>query len=312
MILSPQQIQELLDILAQQQIMFVGNNLGSDVLTEHDKRVLRNVGIDVASLPKQGMIDDAFHWGMLSDAIGHQNAKNMTYGEFKKFVQSKQWIPLTTREKFMKDLYKQRAYSDSMNLLDRMQKDMKNAIYASSQNTIGDPKEFEKLLRKEGAKSIVDRKSVKQLSSELRSKSKDWSRDMDRIADYVSHTAFDMGRAMNIVKNYGEDARVYKTVYPGGCKHCIRLYLTKGMGSTPKVFKVSELIANGSNIGRKAKDWKAVIGATHPWCRCTLHRYEEGSIFDEKEGMFKLQPNQRKVERKSKIKITIGGKTKEV
>ena len=60
--------------------------------------------------------------------------------------------------------------------------------------------------------------------------------------------------------------KVFKDVFVGGCRHCIRLYLTGGIGSQPKIFKISDLIANGDNIGVKVNDWKPVISSTHPHC----------------------------------------------
>ena len=49
----------------------------------------------------------------------------------------------------------------------------------------------------------------------------------------------------------------------GACKHCEKFwYMADGI--TPKVYLMSQLIANGSNIGKKAKDWMPTIDATHP------------------------------------------------
>lgn len=49
----------------------------------------------------------------------------------------------------------------------------------------------------------------------------------------------------------------------GACKHCERFwYLPDGI--TPKVYKLSELIGNGSNIGKKAAQWMPTVDSTHP------------------------------------------------
>lgn len=49
----------------------------------------------------------------------------------------------------------------------------------------------------------------------------------------------------------------------GACDHCAKFWYLED-GITPRVYKMSELIANGSNIGRKAKDWLPTIDSTHP------------------------------------------------
>ena len=46
------------------------------------------------------------------------------------------------------------------------------------------------------------------------------------------------------------------------CKFCRRFY--GDVGQSPKVYKLSSLLANGSNYGLKTDQWKPVVGATHP------------------------------------------------
>lgn len=71
------------------------------------------------------------------------------------------------------------------------------------------------------------------------------------------------------------------------CEHCKRLYL--GPDGAPRIFKLSTLEANGlNNFGRKVKDWKPVVGATHPHCLCQLIRIPEGWGFNE---LGQLVPN---------------------
>lgn len=58
-----------------------------------------------------------------------------------------------------------------------------------------------------------------------------------------------------------------QSIWSGNCRHCIRLYLTAGIGSEPKLFTAEELIGNGTNIGRRVADWKpTIITAVHPFC----------------------------------------------
>lgn len=65
------------------------------------------------------------------------------------------------------------------------------------------------------------------------------------------------------------------------CPHC-RKFWFKEDGRTPKVYKLSELMANGSNIGRKAKDWLATVDPTHPHCRHLMVELRPGYGFDDK------------------------------
>lgn len=65
---------------------------------------------------------------------------------------------------------------------------------------------------------------------------------------------------------------VYKDVVNDGslCQWCQKFYVNKD--GTPKVYKLSELQANGSNTNKKKSEWLPTVGATHPRCRCQLQK----------------------------------------
>jgi hypothetical protein len=44
---------------------------------------------------------------------------------------------------------------------------------------------------------------------------------------------------------------------------------------SPKIYTMAELEANGTNVGKPKSQWKAVIGGTHPNCRCALKQATE-------------------------------------
>lgn len=64
------------------------------------------------------------------------------------------------------------------------------------------------------------------------------------------------------------DVEVFKKVVNDShlCPWCARFY-----GVTePKIYKLKDLQANGSNYGKPKAQWKPVVGSTHPLCRCEL------------------------------------------
>jgi len=69
-----------------------------------------------------------------------------------------------------------------------------------------------------------------------------------------------------------EEIKVYKTVMNDAklCNWCHKFYLNKD--GSPKIFALTELQENGVNDPAKKSSWKPVIGATHPRCRCQLHK----------------------------------------
>jgi hypothetical protein len=64
----------------------------------------------------------------------------------------------------------------------------------------------------------------------------------------------------------------------GSCEVCAKLwYLPDGI--TPKTYRLSELMANGSNHGKKKPEWLATIDNTHPNESHTLHELKSGYGF---------------------------------
>lgn len=302
MILTPAQIQELTKIIEKKHLVFISHTLGSNILSKDDINLLKGYGVDVAKLSKYGTVDEAFRFGILADALGSKKAKKMSYNQFKKHLSSGEFIPLTKAEQIALDHVKIRMYGDVKGLGNRISSDFKNIAIESSKKK---RKHYENILRETITEGVEKRKTVREIASDLGHKTKDWARDFDRIADYVLHEAFDTGKAISIQKQYGDEAYVHKQVYPGACEHCVRLYLTAGIGSKPKIFKVSTLIGNGTNIGLKQADWKPVLGSTHPWCRCETFYLPPNHEWDNKEQDFKLKRETYGIKRKSKIKISI-------
>ena len=96
MIFSQVQIQDMLSILKKHELVFIMNQLGTSYLSQSDKAILLAAGIDVDKYKnKQGVVEHAFLFGILADAIGDERAKKMSYAQFQRFLASKNFIPLT-------------------------------------------------------------------------------------------------------------------------------------------------------------------------------------------------------------------------
>lgn len=62
------------------------------------------------------------------------------------------------------------------------------------------------------------------------------------------------------------------------CKYCKEFYHD---GNSFKVYKLSELVANGSNYGKSQDNWQPVLPPAHPNCRHKLVELKEGFELDE-------------------------------
>lgn len=79
----------------------------------------------------------------------------------------------------------------------------------------------------------------------------------------------------------GTDPLVWKQVVKDDrlSPECRRLHAHEDW--SPKLYRLSQLVANGTNVGRAKSQWKAVIGGTHPNCRCTLRPATDEQIADD-------------------------------
>lgn len=123
-----------------------------------------------------------------------------------------------------------------------------------------------------------------QFASELHRTMEDKARDWDRVAYFEITDAQKQGMAHALMADGNVDKPVYKVPLSTACAQCKHVYLQPD-GRTPRVFKLSALVLNGTNIGRKphpiragkvavggrsdgADTIKAVSGLMHPWCAC--------------------------------------------
>lgn len=165
--------------------------------------------------------------------------------------------------------------------------------------------EFARACREEGAKvrrtSLVTavaqaaneglrkRQSAAAVAKKLEKRFPKLKRDWLMIVTTEMHNQMEEGKAHAFASALprGTDPLVFKIPLPDACRFCKLLYLD---GKRPRVFRLSELIANGSNQGRRARkptlrgpnatEWRPVLGSVHPWCRCQLRVLMDGFTFD--------------------------------
>jgi len=283
----------MLSILKKYELIFIAGQLGLDFLSQTEKDILRAYGIDLDKYKdEEGIIEHAFLFGILAEAIGDDRAKKMSYASFKKFLESGKFIPLTEMEEFALHFVKQRAYTDITNLGNRMRNSLSNSVLRNNQQQ---SLLVQKVIQKKAIKAIELRSGARALAADLANVSKDWEVDWLRIAYYITQEAYNSGRSQSILREYGPDAEVYFDVFPGACHKCKELFLEEpeNPDSKPIVFKLKNIIANGNNIGRKTADWLPTVSPIHPYCRCIINYKKPGFDWDEELRAF-VKPVKRK------------------
>lgn len=308
MILSENEIHELLTIIQKNQAMFIATGYGSEFLNDYDKQILDKYSVDWTKSYDitKDVVFNSFSFGMLSQAIiNQQKVKSITYKDLKEYVSSGKYIPLSEIERATIKNIKSQSLKDIKTLNGKIFNDINQSLINTSLEA------QQQFLRKEIIQdAVIKKQTVSQIANEIGHKTGDWSRNFDRIVQYISQTAYEQGKA-SLIKQYSETdgiISVYKRVYQGACKHCIRLYLTSGLGSQPIIFNLSDLESNGNNIGRKVDEYKATTGPLHIHCRCSLQHIREGEEWNQEKQVFELPEKYvSKVERK-KVLVKVGSK----
>jgi hypothetical protein len=311
MIFTKEQIQEILNIMDKNSLIYSVGVYGEDVLSDTDQKFLEGMGVNVEDYATDyPSYLQSYYFGQLTGILKDKQIQTLDYEDVISYLKNGQYQPMTRIEKNAYEIARNRSYTHLKRLNTKIKSDVESSIYEVD---FSNRKNYEKLINKEISEGVYKRKSVTQIVSEIGHKTGDWERDLGRIVETEMNSIFQQGRADEFRRrDEGKDPRVYKQVYPGACRHCIQAYTTKGIGSKPRIFKLSLLEANGTNIGLKVADWKPVLGSMHPWCRCHLYQIQEGEEWDEENGEFEFVKDKEELRVKSKVKITVGNKKFEV
>lgn len=279
-LLTPEQVREVAKIIRDYHTAFT-ISLGMEEYVDPDE-VRRLVKEKILPPEAADIIEDAYLFGQLAASIREMgepaDLKKMSYPEFKARIKARP-VGLTTEQKRAVEWAKHSAATHIKGLGNKIADDWsKVAVEADAALR----REYEGVIRDTVASNIERQQTVRKLASDLGHATEDWSRDFGRIAATEKQQAFQEGFANKLVQSEGDARDIYvaKIPKPDACPDCVRLHLTAGVGSRPKVFRLSELQQNGTNRGLKRGNWLPVVGTVHPWCACELVHVPNGWGFE--------------------------------
>ena len=159
---------------------------------------------------------------------------------------------------------------------------------------------------------------VKKMHSELGNLTHDWTIDWEWIIHHITLDYVNTGKALFYLDNFHSDKiQVYKYMPENYYEFAQKLYLRNLIMKQPRIFDLMEIIQNGHGLKSEIKNFVPVVGVTlwkgfntNYWDLTELRIIPKDYIWDNITKRFELSKNfERKVERRSKIKITIGVKT---
>lgn len=276
MLITPEQLAEIKAIVEKHHAAFIANAISPEALSKEVLQKLQDQGL--VDVQVEG-IKDAYLFGQVAGILQSAQAAKMTYPEFRDYLKTNP-VPLTPAEHQAVQLAITQAGMYAQGLGARVATSVLGSVMAEDAKLRA---RTEATIRDATAMNIARRKSVRQLRSDLAHRTGDWSRDWSRIAITEKQNAMQRGTADYYRTTYGEDTLVAKRTMPDACPHCRRLH--DGADGQPKIFRLSDLEANGTNVGRKAQDWLPVVGPIHPHCQCQLIRVPAGWGFNEEGQM---------------------------
>jgi hypothetical protein len=141
-----------------------------------------------------------------------------------------------------------------------------------------------KIENKLNLKETLDTESIRKITQQFKDASAGYIRDWKRVAVTEVSNAVGLGSVDKIIENSKNPQETYafRIAKIDGklCKECRKFYVDSD--GSPKLYRLTTIVGNGSNYGKKRDAWKAVVGSTHPSDRCS-------PIIELKPG-FKLLP----------------------
>ena len=251
---------------------------GASFITQEELSDLLSQGILTPEMLEGATVEDAYLIGRLrSEMTDEERNSQLDPADFHRQNFGK---VATMSEKHVKVIESIKA--NSHNALEGLVSTIRNKVngaflrsnFERSQEYLGE--EIKNVLEE----AYIENKSLGKLVQDLKKQMKDFSSKYQTIVTTEMTKAINAGAADLILEKEKtkstSDVYVYfLTVHDNRlCPVCSSLYLTSA--GTPRVFTMSEVIANGSNYGKKRPQWKASLQGVHPNCRCLVRKISDG------------------------------------
>lgn len=271
MVISKDTIERIKKIIENRYRALTISVLGNKVFSKEELREMRKAGIDTSK--KDSLATLAYYYAFLNKPTDKDAPQSVAQ------MKDQQDIPGILPEGEAHEYSVEHVNENMKVYIDKMVSDVKARIEGliRENNHSYKMNALQNLDRPEEADELVKESTVSKLKQRLRDTSKDASRDWDRVAYTELSNIVGLGSVDRIVTDNKEkpleDVFVYRIIVNDErtCKWCRRFYQDED--GSPKVYKLSTLLANGSNYGKPKETWMPVAGATHPNTR-TSHVLE--------------------------------------
>lgn len=283
MVTSQKTLDKIKEIINKHYNRLVVSVLGSPTLSNSDLKVLKDAGYDVSN--KDSLLSLAYYHNFINNPIDQVSPTSV--GDMRNQQSVSGIKPIGDAHDFSVDHLNQTTKQQ----IEKLKLDISTRIENIIRQNNVDYKmnALQNLDRSDMADQLVKESSLGKVKQMLRDTSKDATRDWQRVALTEMGNAIGAGSVDRIVTDNRDreldEIYVYRVIVGDSvtCKYCRRFY--GDVGQSPKIYRLSTLLGNGTNFGKKSSDWKPVTGSTHPNTRTS-------QIVELKPG-FKVMPGGR-------------------
>lgn len=267
MVTSKETMEKIREIIQKHYSRLVVSVLGQNALTDKEKKELESQGIDISNM--DSLMSLVYNHNFINHPIDELSPTSV---EDMKGQQSvKGLIPEGEAHSYtvenINDKTKQLIEKMKMDTMTRVENIIRENNDSYKMNAL------QNLDRADLLDDLMKESTLGKLKQKLRDTSGDGTRDWTRIAVTEMSNAIGISSVDRIVSdNVDSDLdEIYvfriTTKDSKTCKWCRRFYDDKD--GSPKLYRLSSIMSNGSNYGKKTDAWLPVIGATHPNERCS-------------------------------------------
>jgi hypothetical protein len=124
-----------------------------------------------------------------------------------------------------------------------------------------------KVIREEVGTAVLTKDTAREVAGRIRQRVGDLARDFERIAETEIQAVHNEGQIYAGIELDGENAMIARIPESGACGTCLELFIDP-LTNAPRVFFVSDIAQNGTNVGQPRRSWRATVYPIHPYCRC--------------------------------------------
>lgn len=241
--------------------------LGKEVFTKEELAKLEQQGVDISNTAS--LLSLVYNHNFINHPVDKDTPKTVSQ------MESQQSISGIKPEGQAPDYTISNLNDKTKQLIDKLKTDVITKIQSIIRENNDSYKmdALQNLNREDFIDDMIKESTLGKVKQKLKDTAKEANRDWTRIAITEVSNAIGIASVDRIVHdNSGsdlDDIYVFRITVKDAktCKWCNRFY--NDTDGTPRLYRLSTLLGNGSNFGKKTDDWKPVAGATHPNERCS-------------------------------------------